>query len=52
MSRTLKVVQNDADIVPAPQILDFSPAPGRLTRALARRTVNFVNVRASNSAAR
>jgi hypothetical protein len=29
MSRKLKIVQNDADIVPAPQVPQFTPAPTR-----------------------
>jgi hypothetical protein len=33
MSRTLKIVQNDADLVPAPQLPDFTPAPTRKRNA-------------------
>jgi len=33
MSRTLKIVQKDADIVPAPQLPDFTPAPTRKRNA-------------------
>jgi hypothetical protein len=33
MSRKLKIVQNDADIVPAPQVPDFTPAPTRKRHA-------------------
>ena len=33
MSRTLKIVQNDADLVPAPALPDFTPAPTRKRNA-------------------
>ena len=29
MSRTLKIVQNDAELVPPPALPDFTPAPTR-----------------------
>jgi hypothetical protein len=34
MSRTLKVVQNDTELIPPPTLLDFTPVPTRKRHAI------------------